>query len=82
MLMSHGINEILKMIKIGVVSAKLSRQFPHPFYRIQLGTVGREEFQGQRTGMFLEERMQKDSMMVLCIVQDDHHLFSSRAIMK
>jgi hypothetical protein len=31
MLSGHGINEILKAVKIGVVGAELSRQLPYPF---------------------------------------------------
>ena len=82
MLAGHGLNKIIEAVKIGIVGAKFSGQFPYPLDWIQLGAVRREEFQGQNPVMFLEERMKDNGMMVFCIVQDDHHLFSSPAILK
>ena len=55
MLTGHGINKILKVVKIGVVGAKLSGQFPYPLYRVQLGAISREELQGQGTAMLLRK---------------------------
>jgi hypothetical protein len=46
MLAGHGVSKIIEVVKIGVVGAKLSGQFPDSLYWIQLGAVCREELQG------------------------------------
>jgi len=67
-------SQILESLEIDIVRAQSAGQFPGPFHRIQIGTIGRQEIQPQDTTMFMEPGTQGACMMPTGIVKHDHHL--------
>ena len=74
MLIGDRSNQRFKLFKIGIVGTELSRELPDPFDRVQFGAVGGKELQDQVVPVLPEERVEQDRVMVLRIVEEDHHL--------
>ncbi len=75
-LYSNNSNQLLKSLEIDIVRAQTAGQFPNPFHRVQVGTVGWQEIQPQDTTMFAEPGTQGSCMMPTGIVEYHHHLAS------
>lgn len=56
------------------MGAELSGELPDPLDRIQFGTIGWKELQGQVVPVVPEERLEQDRVMILRIVEEEYHL--------
>ena len=60
------------MLKVSVVSAHCSCEFPDTLYRVELRAVWRQEIEPDETLVFLQPRREKSCMMIACIIEYDH----------
>ena len=55
------------------MSAKSPDQFPHPFYRIEIGAVGWQEIKANAIMMFIQPWFESLCMMPTSIVENNNH---------
>jgi hypothetical protein len=74
-------NEIVKHWEIAVMGTLVTREFPHPFYGIQIRAIWWQEVQLHDVSVFMQPRLQLPGMVPPRVVHNDQHLsvFSSVA---
>ena len=66
----HRLNDSLEGWKVSVVQAQSARQFPYPFNRVEVGTVGWQELKSESPFLFSSPLGMEIGMMKLRVIND------------
>jgi hypothetical protein len=72
------VNKFLQCRKVSIMRTETPRQFPNPFDRIEIGTVGRKEIELQPKAMLVKPRL-KNNCIVMPGVVCNYDYLSIRA---
>lgn len=72
-MIADGCNKIIENGKITIMAALVPSQFPDPFDRVQVRTIGWQKIQLKNVSVFMQPWLELPGMMPTSVIHDDQH---------